>query len=46
MLAKSVDACFIDTNIWLYAFVESGETAKTTKLYSEDLQNGLLIQGV
>lgn len=24
-------ACFIDTNIWLYAFIESGETTKSAQ---------------
>jgi predicted nucleic acid-binding protein len=30
MNAKPSGTCFIDTNIWLYAFVESGEMDKTT----------------
>jgi predicted nucleic acid-binding protein len=30
MIAKNVETCFIDTNIWLYAFVESEEKEKTS----------------
>ena len=29
MTVKPVEACFIDTNVWLYAFVESDEPEKT-----------------
>jgi predicted nucleic acid-binding protein len=30
MPGDQASACFIDTNIWLYAFVESGEPAKSS----------------
>jgi predicted nucleic acid-binding protein len=47
--------CFIDTNVWLYAFMQTQDPAKSSAardlikkadiLYSEDLSHGLVIEG-
>lgn len=34
------DRVFIDSNLWIYSFVEAEEV-----LYSEDMQHDLVIQG-
>lgn len=43
--------CFVDTNIWLYAFsfcdstiVASALYADASVLYSEDIQDGLVVE--
>jgi predicted nucleic acid-binding protein len=44
MPARLVTSCFVDTNIWLYAFIDmivaAALQAGAAVLYSEDMQHG------